>query len=145
MFKRKNLYCIRKTRPNDYVIKQKVINDILWSFKMSDLIKKFVVLRKLKSGDHVGRCPICTPKTLNNKHFRVSDRKGTWKCFECGIGGRTSVGFLKETLDINFNNALLFADQLMNGKKARKYFSQEDIECIPKAKRNEYSGEDLPF
>jgi hypothetical protein len=33
----------------------------------------------------------------------------------------------------------------MNGSKARKYFSETDIEKITRAKKIENSDEDLPF
>jgi len=146
MFKRKRRDLFpKKRRKTDIVIKQHVINEIIYSFKMSDLISKFVILKRLKSGDCVGRCPFCTPKTLNDKHFRVSDRKGRFKCFECGTGGLTSIGFVKTLFDINFTDALFFSDRLMNGAKARKYFSETDIEKIPRAKKTENNDEDLPF
>ena len=148
MFKRKRRDLFpKKRRKTKIMIKQYVINEIIYSFRMSDLISKFVILKRLKSGDCVGRCPFCTPKTFNNKHFRVADRKGTWKCFECGHGGMTSIGFIKVLFDINFTDALMFSDKLMNGDKARKYFSEKEIEKIPRAKKNttEYSDEDLPF
>ena len=172
MFKEANSFLPNPKRlQSAEVLSQKSINEFNSKFLASELIGKFVVLRKAKNDDSYGRCPFCTPKTTNIRHFRISDKKGIYKCFECGAGGK-KIGFIKRYFNLPFLDSVRFIKRLLRidceleiiGKKRQHKFppkiDQKDreilrltkklevIEKIPRVRRVGYIGEendDLPF
>jgi DNA primase len=81
----------------------------MYALPFSDIISKFVPLRK-SGKDLVGRCPFCKYVTHNDSHFRVSEVKKLYKCFECGAGGRNVVSFLMRYYKKPFGSILMFAN-----------------------------------
>ena len=80
-------------------------NDILNHFKnkinLSDYLSKFITLEK-RGNSHVGKCPFHNDKTPS---FSVSDEKGLFYCFGCGVGGNVFT-FLKKYKNVTFQEAL---------------------------------------
>lgn len=105
------LFYKRKRKKSRYIFNQEDINKVVFSLpKMSAVIGEFIPLRKSGS-DFVGRCPFCKEMTQNDRHFRVSDRKGVYKCFECGAGGAGSISFLMRWFDSSFGDVILFVNK----------------------------------
>ena len=79
--------------------------DILQQFKnkinLSDYLSNFISLEK-KGNSFVGKCPFHNEKTPS---FSVSDEKGLFYCFGCGVGGNVFT-FLKKYKNISFQEAL---------------------------------------
>ena len=80
-------------------------DDILNHFKnkinLSDYLSKFITLEK-RGNSHVGKCPFHNDKTPS---FSVSDEKGLFYCFGCGVGGNVFT-FLKKYKNVTFPEAL---------------------------------------
>lgn len=126
----------RKRKKSIYVFKQEDINNVLFNLpSMSTVIGDFIPLAKCGK-DFVGRCPICREITQNGRHFRVSDRKGLYKCFECGAGGANSISFLVQYFDSSFGDVLVF----LNKKYTKVNLPRE----IRRMKRS-YIDDGLPF
>lgn len=160
----------RKRIPQSAVIfSQDSINELKATLDHRKIISSFVAMRSVRNGDMVGRCPFCRTKTENTKHFRVG-KSGKWKCFECGIGGRTAVGFIKCWFNIAFDKAVHLAIRISKvdikmeivGKTRERHFPTpetivhwrirqlENELCtykkIPRVKRSRHKDEDnLPF
>ena len=119
------------------IFSQEDINKVLFNMpSMSVVIGEFTPLRK-SGKDHVGRCPLCKTITTNNSHFRVSDHKKLYKCFECGAGGTSSISFLMRYFNIPFSDALRFANK-----------SHAKQQILPKRIRSQEKSnidDDLPF
>ena len=103
--------------------------DILQQFKnkinLSDYLSNFISLEK-RGNSFVGKCPFHNEKTPS---FSVSDEKGLFYCFGCGVGGNVFT-FLKKYKNISFQEALkTIADYL--GIELKKVSSKE-IGKIPK-------------
>lgn len=133
---RHNYFHKRKRIKSDYIFKQEDINKVMFNMpKMSEVIGEFISLRR-GGIDYVGRCPFCRTFTDNDKHFRVSDRKGLYKCFECGAGGTNSISFLMRYFNLSFGDVLLFA--------CRNY---TDVKITPYRirSRESYIDDGLPF
>ena len=79
--------------------------DILQQFKnkinLSDYLSNFISLEK-RGNSFVGKCPFHNEKTPS---FSVSDEKGLFYCFGCGVGGNVFT-FLKKYKNISFQEAL---------------------------------------
>lgn len=132
-----NYFHNRKRLKSNYIFKQEDINKVMFNMpKMSIVIGEFISLRKCGS-DYVGRCPFCRTLTNNNKHFRVSDRKGLYKCFECGAGGTNSISFLMRYFKLPFGDALLFA--------CRNYTNVKITPNRIRSRERSYIDDDLPF
>ena len=76
----------------------KVIRD---SIDLSKIISRNVKLQK-RGNNHIGLCPFHNEKTPS---FSVSDEKGLFYCFGCGVGGNVFT-FLKKYKNISFQEAL---------------------------------------
>lgn len=80
-------------------------SDILNHFKnkinLSDYLSKFINLEK-RGNSHVGKCPFHNDKTPS---FSVSDEKGLFYCFGCGVGGNIFT-FLQKYKNVTFQEAL---------------------------------------
>ena len=99
-----------KRKKGSYIYHQGDINKILFYHKkISPIISQYIYLRR-KGSDYVGRCPFCKELTKNDYHFRVSDRKGLYKCFECGAGGTGVISFLMRYFDESFDRVLSFVN-----------------------------------
>ncbi len=86
--------------------------DILQQFKnkinLSDYLSNFISLEK-RGNSFVGKCPFHNEKTPS---FSVSNEKGLFYCFGCGVGGNVFT-FLKKYKNISFQEALkIIADYL---------------------------------
>ena len=79
--------------------------DILQQFKnkinLSDYLSNFISLEK-RGNSFVGKCPFHNEKTPS---FSVSNEKGLFYCFGCGVGGNVFT-FLKKYKNISFQEAL---------------------------------------
>ena len=82
MYKRKQFSFQRFKKLKSYfVYNQTLINKIIYNTPLLMVIKDYVVLKK-SGKDYVGRCPFCKTLTTNDYHFRVSEKKRVYKCFE---------------------------------------------------------------
>jgi DNA primase len=119
------------------IYSQEDINKVMFNLpNMSVIIGEFTPLRK-SGKDYVGRCPICRPITKNNFHFRVSDWKKRYKCFECGVAGNNAVSFLMQYFKSPFSNMLRFVNKIYAGQviSPKRIRSQEKSNI----------DDDLPF
>src|SRR5690606_41691499 len=64
------------------VIKQEVVDKILDTARIEEVVGDFVDLKK-RGTSLIGNCPFHNEKTPS---FNVSVNKGIYKCFECGAG-----------------------------------------------------------
>lgn len=96
---------------------QKSINDVIYNTVLSEVIKDFTHIKKVKNGDYVGICPFCSTKQDSTRHFRVSDSKRRFKCFNCGAAGSNSVGFLLRFLNKPFDFVLRFVNYKYHNNK----------------------------
>lgn len=121
------------------IYNQKDINAILYNTPLSVVIGDYVVLRK-SGQDFVGRCPFCKELTHNDYHFRISDKKKKYKCFECGFGGTMVSSFIMKYYNIPFDRALRF----INAEYYRyKFPLRIEGNVVNKAKN--IIDDDLPF
>jgi DNA primase len=110
MAKKHRLFYGKKRIKSNFIYKQEDINSVLYKLEFYSIIAEFVSLRK-SGKDYVGRCPFCKPLTKNDWHFRVSERKKIFKCFECGKAGKTSIAFLMKYYKISFGDAFIFCNR----------------------------------
>jgi len=131
----------KKDRVKSYwYFNQSDLNELFKNTNISTVISTYVPLRMLKSGHYVGRCPLCRTLTHNDSHLHVNDQKRRFKCFECGFGGTSPVGFLMAYHDISFDSAVSHINKKYHGNKL-----QLRTEGIVVSKRSANIGEDLPF
>lgn len=90
------------------MIKQEVVNKILDTARIEEVVGDFVDLKK-RGSSLTGLCPFHNEKTPS---FHVSVSKGIYKCFGCGAGG-DPVHFIMEHEKYSYPEALRFL--------ARKY------------------------
>ncbi len=104
---------------SEYLI-QKEYDDIVKNIPLSTFFNHFTILTQTKNKySYYGNCPICKSFSLNNKasHFVVTDKKRLFKCFNCGYGGMTPIGFLKQYYNINTKQAITFLNQKFHNNK----------------------------
>lgn len=105
------------------------------------VIKNYLPLTKTKVlGEFTTICPFCRYLTENKKHFRISDKKGLYKCYECGAGGTKAVSFLMRYHEIPFDRAIEFINIYYHNSK----FKLRKIGTVVKKGRN-CTDESLPF
>ena len=85
------------------MIKPEVIEDILSSARIEEVVGDFVRLTK-RGVNYLGLCPFHNEKTPS---FIVSPAKGICKCFGCGEGG-DSVGFIRKHENYSYVEALRY-------------------------------------
>ena len=85
------------------MIKQEVIEDILNSARIEEVVGDFVRLTK-RGVNQIGLCPFHNEKTPS---FSVNAAKGIFKCFGCGVGG-DSVGFIMKHENYSYVEALRY-------------------------------------
>ncbi|MDC0093596.1 DNA primase [Alphaproteobacteria bacterium] len=76
--------------------------EIKSSIKLSDLIKKNIVLKQRDKSNFIGLCPFHKEKTPS---FNISDDKGFYHCFGCGKNGDI-FNYVMEMENIGFLDAL---------------------------------------
>ena len=76
--------------------------EIKGAIKLSDLIKKNIVLKQRDKSNFIGLCPFHKEKTPS---FNVSDDKGFYHCFGCGKNGDI-YSYVMEVENISFLDAL---------------------------------------
>jgi DNA primase len=120
--KKHRLLYKRKRLKSSGIYKQSDINLVKYNLPFIEVISDFVVLKKTGS-DAAGRCPFCKTITENDKHFRVSERKKIYKCFECGSSGNNSLNFIMKYYDIPFDEGIRFVDRqyTKTGIRPEKY------------------------
>lgn len=89
-------------------IKEEVVNKIIDTVDIVDVISDFVPLRK-RGSDYKACCPFHNERTPS---FSVSQTKGIFKCFGCGESG-TAIGFVMKHESMSYYEALIYL--------ARKY------------------------
>lgn len=75
--------------------------DQVRGLSVSHVVEDCIPLKR-KHGNHLGICPFHNDTKLGS--FVVTDRKGIWKCFSCGVGGDT-VKFISLYDGINYLEA----------------------------------------
>lgn len=83
------------------MIPQETIDKIHAATDIVDVISQFMPLKK-KGINHIGNCPFHAEKTGS---FSVSQSKGIFKCFGCGMAGN-AVKFLMEHEKLSYPEAL---------------------------------------
>ena len=101
---RKFIFLIEKQ-----VIKREVIEDILNTVRIEEVVGDFVRLTK-RGVNHVGLCPFHDEKTPS---FSVSSAKGIFKCFGCGVGG-DAVSFVMKHENYSYAEALRYLAKKYN-------------------------------
>lgn len=137
--KKKSYLNKRKRLKSVHVYNQTDINNLIKCSPLSMVIGDFLSLRKFYTV-FGGRCPFCKTKTINKYHFKVSDKRHKFKCFECGIGGASSIGFIMSYYNICFEDALLFINKVYH-----KGLLPLRVERMVVRKVEVNSCEDLPF
>jgi DNA primase len=137
--------CIWGRRKKDRVksywhFNQSDLNALIKNTKISTVIGDYVPLKLLKSGHHVGRCPLCRTFTHNEAHLHINDNKKRFKCFECGFGGTSPIGFLMAYHKIGFDDSIRYLN-----KKYHENKFELRTEGIVVSKGSANIGEDLPF
>ena len=80
------------------------------------ILEERIVLKREKSGDYTGHCPFC--RGTGKRYFRYSPFYGLWKCFGCGIGGRSnSVNFYARYHKIPFSQALIQINKIYHNSR----------------------------
>ncbi|MBB1644472.1 DNA primase [Sphingobacterium sp. UME9] len=101
------------------MIKQEVIDKVLETARIEEVVGDFVDLKK-RGTSLIGNCPFHHEKTPS---FHVSVSKGIYKCFGCGVGG-DSLKFVMELEKFSYPEAIRYL--------ADKYSIQiEEIERSP--------------
>jgi DNA primase len=90
------------------MIKREVVEDILNSVRIEEVVGDFVRLTK-RGVNHMGLCPFHNEKSPS---FSVNAAKGIFKCFGCGVGG-DAVSFVMKHENYSYAEALRYL--------ARKY------------------------
>lgn len=131
----------KKDRVKSYwYFNQGDLNALIKNTKISTVIGDYVHLKLLKSGHHVGRCPLCRTFTHNEAHLHINDNKKRFKCFECGFGGTSPIGFLMAYHKIGFDDSVRYLN-----KKYHENKFELRTEGIVVSKGSANIGEDLPF
>lgn len=79
-----------------------------------------------KGGHHKGICPFHNDKSLGS--FVVTESKGIWKCFACGVGGDLikfhslfhNINYLDAAFEIAYNNHLITLDEYNYKRRGKK-------------------------
>ena len=79
-----------------------ILQEISNRINIAELIGEYVELKQSGS-NYKGLCPFHTEKTPS---FHVSQEKGIFKCFGCGVGGN-AITFLCKYLNISFEEAVV--------------------------------------
>ena len=85
------------------MIPQDIVNRILDTAQIVDVVSDFVTLKK-RGSNYTACCPFHNEKTPS---FSVSATKGIYKCFGCGKSG-TAVGFVMEHEHMSYTEALKY-------------------------------------
>lgn len=86
-----------------YVINDEVLNEIRDKAEIVDLISEYVDLKKSGS-NYMGLCPFHSEKTPS---FSVSQSKGIFHCFGCGVGG-DQITFIMKRENLGFRESIEF-------------------------------------
>ncbi len=84
-----------------YSVSESVVKEIKERFSIVSLIEAYVSLKK-SGRNYVGLCPFHNEKTPS---FYVSDEKGIFHCFGCGVGGDI-FGFMMRYNNLTFAEAV---------------------------------------
>ena len=104
------------------MIPQDIVNRILDTAQIVDVVSDFVTLRK-RGSNYLACCPFHNEKTPS---FSVSATKGIYKCFGCGKSG-TAVGFVMEHEHLSYTEALKYLARKYNIEVVEKEESAEEI------------------
>ena len=105
------------------------LNNEILSHRLSDIVGKFVHLKREGAGRHKCCCPFHHEKTPS---FHLDDYKGLWHCFGCGEGGNIFT-FIQKIKNCDFPQAV---DDLceMCGIDKTKYITVQNAEEVEKTK-----------
>jgi len=112
------------------MIPQDIVNRILDTAQIVDVVSDFVTLKK-RGSNYTACCPFHNEKTPS---FSVSATKGIYKCFGCGKSG-TAVGFVMEHEHMSYTEALKYLAKKYNIEVIEKEETAEEI-----AKRQRYES-----
>jgi DNA primase len=139
---RRRFYNRSPKRLKSYIIyEQQSINKLLFKINLSTVIGDYTVLKKTNSA-YVGRCPVCKSLSYKENQLRVNDKLNIFKCYSCGIGGKTVAGFLMYYYNMPYDRILSFIqyNKKWNTKNNELVFKDN---VVKKLRNIEY--EDLPF
>ena len=91
------------------MIKREVIEDILNTVRIEEVVGDFVRLTK-RGTNYIGLCPFHDEKTPS---FSVSPAKGIFKCFGCGAGG-DAISFVMKHENYSYVEALRYLAKKYN-------------------------------
>lgn len=108
--------------------------DQVRSLSVSHVVEDRIELRR-KFGNHLGICPFHNDTKLGS--FVVTDRKGIWKCFSCGVGGDTvkfislydGIDYLESAFKLALRNGVISAWEYDEYYANRRY-KKAEIENI---------------
>jgi|HigsolmetaAR206D_1030411.scaffolds.fasta_scaffold00003_159 DNA primase len=89
---------------------------------VSRILEKYILVKPNRFTDADGLCPFHGDRETGN--FKISDRKGIYKCFSCGAYG-DGIQFVEDLFKISFEPAVLkiAVDQgIISEKQAEEYF-----------------------
>lgn len=114
----------RKRKTSTSLISQDLINQIIDTARIEEVIGEFVNLRR-RGSNLIGLCPFHDEKTPS---FTVSPVKGFYKCFGCGAGGNV-VKFLMEHEHYSFVEAIKYLARKYNIEVVEKELTTEEQEA----------------
>lgn len=114
----------RKRKTTTCLISQDLINQIIDTARIEEVIGEFVNLRR-RGSNLIGLCPFHDEKTPS---FTVSPVKGFYKCFGCGAGGNV-VKFLMEHEHYSFVEAIKYLARKYNIEVVEKELTTEEQEA----------------
>jgi len=103
------------------MIPSNLIEDILRHVSIVDIISRRVSLKKT-GHNYKGFCPFHNDK--NTPSFSVSDEKGLYHCFSCGVGGNV-LTFLKEYDKLDFVDSIKELSKIA-GIDIEEYLNDQD-------------------
>lgn len=91
------------------MIPQNIIDQVIESANIVDVLSEFMSLKK-KGVNYTGNCPFHNEKTPS---FMVSQAKGIYKCFGCGVGGNV-IKFVQEHEKLSYPQAIKYVANKYN-------------------------------
>lgn len=98
---------------------EEILNHFNNKIKLSEFIGKYVEL-KPRGNSFVGKCPFHNEKTPS---FSVSNEKGLFYCFGCGVGGNVFT-FISKYMNFSFRESLIFTCDFLGVKLDKEKISQ---------------------
>lgn len=103
------------------MIKTSSIEQVVNAIQIEQLIGKFTPLKKA-GANFTGLCPFHDEKTGS---FSVSVAKDSYKCFGCGVGGKSGVSFIMKHQRLSWIEAIKYIADFYNIQLEYEEYSEE--------------------